>query len=158
MMKYSEPWSSRSATSKIAHIVERIGLGLTGVSCGLFVAAHVARANINLFGSSAAILAVMIYGAIGFYLGIDIPKPSDRLRQLPLRRIIPKPDVVELFSAVGTFLAAVAAVVSVFSIVLDEIASLGMAIVIGAAWAIGASMQIAAGILARLRAEASPTA
>jgi hypothetical protein len=156
MVKYSEPWSSRSATSKIAHIVERIGLGLTGVSCGLFVAAHVARANINLFGSTAAILAVMIYGAIGFYLGIDVPKPSGR--RLSLRRIIPKPDLVELLSAVGTFLAAVAAVVSVFSIVLDEIASLGMAIVIGAAWAVGASMQIAAGILARLRAEASPTA
>jgi hypothetical protein len=74
---------------------------------------------------------------------------------LPLRRIIPKPDIVELLSAIGTFLAAVAAVVSVFSIILDETVHLGSAIVISAAWAIGASMQITAGILARLRAEAS---
>jgi len=155
MIKNSEPWSNRSATSKIAHLVERTGLALTGMSCGLFVAAHIARANINLFGSTAAVFAIMIYGAIGFYLGIDLPRPSERLHELPLRRIIPKPDIVELLSAIGTFLAAVAAVVSVFSIILDEIVHLGSAIIISAAWAIGASMQITAGILARLRAEAS---
>ena len=155
MIKHSEPWSNRSAASKIAHLVERTGLALTGMSCGLFVAAHIAKANIDLFGSTAAVFAIMIYGAIGFYLGIDLPRPSERLHELPLRRIIPKPDIVELLSAIGTFLAAVAAVVSVFSIILDEIVHLGSAIIISAAWAIGASMQITAGILARLRAEAS---
>jgi hypothetical protein len=154
MIKHSQPWSDRSATSKLAHVVERTGLALTGVSCGLFVAAHVARSNINLFGSTAVIFAIMIYGAAGFYLGIDLPKPSERLHPLPLRKIIPKPDAVELLSAIGTFLAAVAAVVSVFSIILDEIGHLGTAIVISGAWAVGASMQIAAGVLARLRAEA----
>src|SRR6516164_4628375 len=109
---------------QIAHLVERTGLALTGMSCGLFVAAHIARANINLFGSTAAVFAIMIYGAIGFYLGIDLPRPSGRSHELPLRRINPKPDIVELLSAIGTFLAAVAAVVSVFSIILDEIVHL----------------------------------
>ena len=156
MIKHSVPWSNRSGTSKIAHVVERTGLALTGMSCGLFVAAHLARANIDLFDSTATVFAIMIYGATGFYLGIDLPRPSERLHELPRRRIIPKPDIVELLSAIGTFLAAVAAVVSVFSIVLDEIAHLASAIVISAAWAIGASMQITAGILARLRAEACP--
>src|SRR6516225_3276233 len=83
MITHSEPWSNRSATSKIAHLVERTGLALTGMSCGLFVAAHIARANINLFGSTAAVFAIMIYGAIGFYLGIDLPRRAERLHELP---------------------------------------------------------------------------
>jgi hypothetical protein len=155
MIKRSEPWSNRSATSRLAHVVERTGLALTGGSCGLFVAAHVARADASLIETSLGILAMMIYGGAGFYLGIDLPRPAERLRELPLRRFDPHPDVVELLSAAGTFLTAVAAVVSVASIILDEVAQRGSALTIGFAWAIGASMQIAAGIIARLRAEES---
>jgi hypothetical protein len=154
MVKRSQHWSSRSATSRIAHVVERIGLALTGGSCGLFVAAHVARADINLIGSSMSVLAVMLYGGAGFYLGIDLP--AMRLRELSLRGFNPHPDVVELLSAAGTFLAAVAAVVSVGNIILDEVAHRGSAVAISLAWGAGASMQIAAGIIARLRAEATP--
>ena len=62
---------------------------------------------------------------------------------------------MELLSAAGTFLAAVAAVVSVSSIVLDETARPSGAILIGLAWAIGTTMQIAAGISARTRVEDS---
>ncbi|HTO63841.1 MAG TPA: hypothetical protein VMM15_21585 [Bradyrhizobium sp.] len=153
MVKRSQPWDSRSAISRIAHVVERIGLALTGGSCGLFVAAHVARADINLIGSSISVLAMMFYGAAGFYLGIDLP--AMRLRELSLRRFSPHPDIVDLLSAVGTFLAAIAAVVSVGNIILDEVAQHGSAVAITLAWALGASMQIAAGIIARLRAEAS---
>jgi len=155
MIKRSEPWDGRSAISRTAHVVERIGLALTGGSCGLFVAAHVARADINLIGSSLSVLAMMFYGAAGFYLGIDLPRPAERVRELPLRRFSPRPDVVELLSAAGTFLAAVAAVVSVGNIILDEVAHRGSAVAITLAWAAGASMQIAAGIISRLRAEAS---
>ena len=153
MIKRSEPWSDRSVTSRLAHIVERMGLALTGGSCGLFVAAHVARADVGLIETSLGILAMMIYGGVGFYLGIDLPRPAQRLRELALRSFDPHPDVVELLSAAGTFLTAVAAVVSVASIILDEVAQRGSALTIGLAWAIGASMQIAAGIIARLRAE-----
>jgi len=153
MIKRSEPWSNRSATSRLAHVVERTGLALTGGSCGLFVAAHIARADVSLIGTGLGILALMIYGGAGFYLGIDLPRPAEP--ELPPRRFDPHPDVVELLSAAGTFLTAVAAVVSVASIILDEVAQRGSALIIGLAWAIGASMQIAAGIIARLRAEAS---
>jgi hypothetical protein len=62
---------------------------------------------------------------------------------------------VELLSAAGTFLAAVATVISVSSIVLDETARPSVAVLISLGWAIGATMQIAAGISARMRAEAS---
>ena len=77
---------------------------------------------------------------------------------LPLRRGLgSRWDAVELLSAAGTFLAAVAAVVSVSSIILDETARPSTALLIGFGWAVGATMQIAAGIIARMRANASGT-
>jgi hypothetical protein len=51
----------------------------------------------------------------------------------------------------------VAAVVSVSSIVLDEPARAGTAVLISLCWGIGATMQIAAGIIARIRSESPPT-
>jgi len=58
---------------------------------------------------------------------------------------------VELLSAAGTFLTAAAAVVAVCAIILDEITGVSGTFLIGAGWAIGATMQIAAGIIARAR-------
>jgi hypothetical protein len=78
---------------------------------------------------------------------------------LPLRRGPgSRADAVELLSAAGTFLAAVAAVVSVSSIILDETASASAVLLIGFGWAIGTTMQIAAGIIARIRADADASA
>ena len=135
-------------------MLERIGLALTGGSCGLFVAAHVGRADIELIGSAAAVFAIMIYGAAGFYLGIDLPHPhaDDQVHD----SFHAKADAVELLSAAGTFLAAVAAVISVSSIVLDETTHPASALLICLAWAIGATLQIAAGIIARKRATNYP--
>ncbi len=155
MVKRSESWKTRSLLSRFAHVVERTGLALTGGSCALFVAAHVARSDFNLISSGSAILAMTMYGAAGFYLGIDLPPPPEKLRELPLRRIGSKADAVELLSAAGTFLTAVAAVIAVSSIVLDEIARSGNAATVLLGWVAGASMQIAAGIVARLRADTS---
>jgi hypothetical protein len=100
---------------------------------------------------------MMIYGAAGFYLGIDLPPaPPDHRMHLPLRPGLgSRADAVDLLSAAGTFIAAVAAVISVSSIVLDETVYAATAVLISSAWAIGASMQIAAGIIARMRSEAS---
>jgi len=153
VVKHSERWHTRSPISRFAHVVERSGLALTGGSCGLFVAAHIARSDFNLISSGGAILAMTIFGAAGFYLGIDLPPPPEKLTALPLRRLGSKADVVELFSAGGTFLTAIASVIAVASIIADEVAHSRGAISILLAWAIGASMQIVAGICARLRAE-----
>ena len=157
MIKRSNPWHARSTVSRWAHVLERTGLALTGASCGLFVAAHVGRADIDLIGSAAAVLAMMIYGGAGFYLGIDLPRaPPDHRMHLPLRNGLgTRADAVELLSAAGTFLAAVAAVISVSSIVLDETAHASTALLISLSWAIGTTLQIAAGVIARKKAEAS---
>jgi hypothetical protein len=157
MIKRSNPWHARSTVSRWAHVLERTGLALTGASCGLFVAAHVGRADIDLIGSAAAVFAMMIYGGAGFYLGIDLPPaPPDHRMHLPLRHGLgTRADAVELLSAAGTFLAAVAAVISVSSIVLDETAHASSALLISLSWAIGTTLQIAAGVIARKKAEAS---
>lgn len=159
MSNHSQPWDTRSTLSRWAHVLERTGLALTGASCGLFVAAHVGRANFDLIDSTATVLAMMLYGAVGFYLGIDLPRvPPDHQMHLPLRHGLgSKWDTVELLSAAGTFLAAMAAVVSVSSIVLDETARAPTALLISFCWGIGATMQIAAGIIARVRSETPAT-
>ena len=156
MINRADPWNNRSAISRWAHVFERIGLALAGGSCGLFVAADVARVEVGVLSSPLAILAIMLYGAAGFYLGIDLPPAApDQRVPLPLKRNLSSRDAVELLSAAGTFLAAVAAVASVSGIVLDEAVRTGTARVIILAWAIGTTMQIAAGIMVRMRTEAS---
>lgn len=157
MIRREAPWDARSTISRSAHVLERIGLALTGGSCGVFVAAHIARADIDLVGSAAAVFAMMIYGAAGFYLGIDLPHlPPDHQMHVPLRHGLgTKADAVELLSSAGTFLAAVAAVVSVSGIILDEVAHPVSALLICLAWAVGATLQIAAGVIARKKASAA---
>jgi Zn-dependent alcohol dehydrogenase len=59
---------------------------------------------------------------------------------------------VELLSACGTFLTAMAALVSVTVIILDEPLQLFATVLVGCAWLSGATMQISAGAIARLRA------
>jgi hypothetical protein len=157
MIRHRTPWDARSAISRWAHVLERTGLALTGASCALFVAAHIGRADIDLISSTATVFATMIYGGIGFYLGIDLPHaPPDHHMHLPLRHGLgTKADAVELLSAAGTFLAAIAAVISVVCIVVDETAHAGEALLIWLSWAIGATMQIAAGLIARRKLENS---
>src|ERR1700747_914208 len=96
----------RTRVRRAAHLFERIGLAMAGAACGLFVSAHVGS-SIGALTSHALPLVMMIAGAIAFYLGIDTP-------QLPFHGDDdPKIDAAELLSSVGTFLATLAAFVSV---------------------------------------------
>jgi hypothetical protein len=152
IIKRSVPWHARSTLSRSAHVIARIGLALTGTACGLFVAQVSAR-SIDLVGSVEAMLAMMLYGAAGFYLGIDLPQaPPDHHMHLPPRRGLgTSADMLELLTAAGIFLTAVAAVVSISSIVLGETVDASTAGIIFLSWAIGATMQIAAGVIARMK-------
>jgi hypothetical protein len=155
MVKPHENWRTRSLLSRFAHVAERTGLALAGGSCGLFVAAHIVRSDFNLIGSEAAIIGMMVYGASGFYLGIDLPPAPQKLRELSLRGLGSRADAVELLSAAGTLLTAVVAIIAVSSIILDEIMRPRGAMSAFLVWALGASMQIAAGIIARARTHIS---
>jgi hypothetical protein len=141
----------RIRVRKYAHVLERTGLAMAGAAAGLFVAAHVGS-SIAAFTSQGFLVIMMIAGAIGFYLGIDTPplhfhEPHEEPAGGGPRKI----DAAEFLSAVGTFLAALTAFVSVGVIVLRENPQLFWTATIMAGWVVGVTMQIIAGAIARLR-------
>ena len=135
----------RSVGDKLAHMLERAGLAMAGGACGLFVAAYMARTQIEMLSAAWLILAVMIVGALGFYLGIDVPPPTTQPKEGE------GPDRVEIMSAVGTFLAALTTLASVAVVLMDIYPRLFWPAIILLGWLGGAVLQIAAGIVARVR-------
>lgn len=142
----------RSRVRKFAHVLERLGLAMAGAASGLFVAAHVGS-SVPALTSQGFLLIMMLAGAVGFYLGIDTPplpfhSTNDETPGSGSRTGI---DAAELLSAVGTFLAAFAAVASVGVIILRYDPHIAWTIMIMAGWVVGVSMQIVAGAIARFR-------
>jgi FtsH-binding integral membrane protein len=142
----------RSRVRKFAHVLERIGLAMAGAASGLFVAAHVGS-SIAALTSQSFIVIMMMSGAIGFYLGIDTPPltfhgPNDvPSRGNPGGQV----DAAEFLSAVGTFLAALTAFVSVSVIVFRAEPHIVWTAMIMTGWVFGVVMQIVAGTIARIR-------
>ena len=136
----------RSVGDRLAHVLERTGLAMVGAACALFVAAYMARTQVDMLSGGWLVALVMIVGALGFYLGIDVPPPAAP----PVEGA--GPDRIEILSAGGTFLAALCAFVSAVIVVLDLYPRLFWPALILLGWLLGAVLQIAAGILARRRA------
>jgi hypothetical protein len=139
--------SARYHLNGFAHVMERIGLAIMGALCGLFVAAMVAKANIEEINCLGALFSAVLYGSLGFYLGTNIPSPSPS-RTLPNTESGPR--TIALASATGTFVAAVAALVSVYMIIFDETPPVIWNVGIGFGWMLGVLLQLAAGTAARL--------
>ncbi|MFB9268975.1 hypothetical protein ACFFWD_38655 [Bradyrhizobium erythrophlei] len=131
--------------SEVAHVVERSGLAMAGAMGGTFVAAQLGKIHVAMFDSIEFVAMSVLMGSVGFYLGIDIPRRAAFAARL--RRV----DVVELLSASGTFLAAAAALVSVYGIILDEVPRRAWELVIGSWWMGGVAMLATAGLLGRQR-------
>lgn len=130
---------------RAVHVIERGGLAMVGAMCGTFVAAELSQTEITLFGSLGFIATMILIGTIGFYLGIDIPRPPLTIRMRS------KLDPVELLSAAGTFLAAIAALIAVYGLVFDVVPQRFAETVIASWWALGVIMQTGAGAIGRLR-------
>src|SRR3979490_604321 len=141
----------RSRVRKFAHVLERIGLAMAGAASGLFVGAHVGS-SIAALTSQGFIVIMMIGGAVGFYLGIDAPALAFHASNDDPSKIssVSKIDSAELLSAVGTFLAALSAFVSVGVIVLREDPHVYWTLMIMMGWVVGVTMQIIAGAIARI--------
>jgi hypothetical protein len=144
---------NRSSTSRVAHVIERAGLAIAGALCGLFVAALLAKADIGVLSPVDLALAMILYGVIGFYVGIDIPKcpSSPSWGELSNIRFGPNVDLAELLSAVGVFLSTATALVSVYVVVFDDVLPAIGVVVVGSLWLLGVAMQIVAGVIARIR-------
>ncbi len=143
---------NHSNVNRFAQVMERIGFAIMGALCGLFVAALVAKANIEEINSLGVLFSVVLYGSIGFYLGTNIPSLSfgASSRTFSDAGLGPRTNPIALVSATGTFLAAVAALVSVYMIVFDEVPSFMWNVGIGFGWMLGVLLQLAAGTAARL--------
>jgi hypothetical protein len=129
--------------SRVAHQVERIGLSMSGAISGTFVAAYMAKTGIVTFDTIGFVGSMIVIGMIGFYLGVDIPGMNARLARLPAP--------IECLGAAGTFLAAVAALISVYAIVFDEQPLGPWELTVGSCWVLGVIMQVGAGAAARWR-------
>jgi len=141
-------WVAPSALVKSAHVLERIGLAAIGGSCGLFVAEGLMRRGTELSVSGWIVILMMLYGAFSFYVGIDLPgRPAQK--STPRIPEAPGTDSAEIFSAAGTFLAGIAAFLSVSIVALDDPVRDGLTVLVGYCWAIGSSIQIASGAIAR---------
>jgi hypothetical protein len=133
-----------------AQVMERVGFAIMGGLCGLFVAAMVAKAGIEEINSLGALFSAVLYSSLGFYLGTNIPSLSSS-RTFSNTGPGPKTNPIALASATGTFIAAVAALVSVYMIIFDETPPLSWNVGIGLGWALGVLLQLAAGTAVRLR-------
>lgn len=130
-----------------AQVMERTGLAIMGALCGLFVAAMVAKADIEQINSLGALFSALLYGSLGFYVGTNIPSLTSS-RSFSSTGSGPK--TIALASAIGTFVAAVAALISVYMIIFDERPPVIWNVGIGFGWALGVLLQLAAGTAARL--------
>jgi hypothetical protein len=140
-------------TTEFAHVIERIGLSMLGALCGLFVSALIVKANVQAIDSLEGLFATMLYGAIGFYLGIDFPSPPPRAIEATSLKvgIRSKANPLKLIGALGTLLAAMTAMVSVCLIILDSDPYRSCIVIIGGSWLFGVTMQLVAGSMARVR-------
>jgi hypothetical protein len=91
---------------------------------------------------------MMIAGAVGFYLGIDTPPAA---YHVPVGATVTPIDSAELLTALGTFLATLAAFASVSVIMLRQEPDQLWTVMIMLGWTIGVLMQIIAGAMARWR-------
>jgi lysylphosphatidylglycerol synthetase-like protein (DUF2156 family) len=139
------PAPTRYHLNGFAQVMERIGLAIMGALCGLFVAAMVAKADIEEINSLGALFLAALYGSLGFYVGTNIPSLSSSRTFSNTG-----PKTIARASAIGTFVAAVAALASVYMIIFDETPAVMWNVGIGSGWALGVLLQLAAGTAVRL--------
>ncbi|MDA9544270.1 hypothetical protein ACM43_06820 [Bradyrhizobium sp. CCBAU 45321] len=143
-------WLGRSVLIKVAHVLERSGLAMVGGAGGLYVALGLMRMESDLFRNEEIALLMMLYGAFGFYLGIDLP--SRLVQTVQVRRPGEwsfETDAAAMASAAGTFFAAIGVFLSVGIIVFDHTMRNEFSVLVGCSWAIGTLFQIAAGAISR---------
>jgi hypothetical protein len=140
---------ARSSLIKSAHLLERIGLAAVGASCGLYVGATLLREKGGLFESGWIVLITMLYGALSYYVGIDLSGSATRKSISGISEEWNGSEPAEIMSAAGTFGAAIAAALSVSILVLDQNPPNGLVAFVAGCWVVGSSLQVAAGTMAR---------
>jgi hypothetical protein len=134
---------------QIVQVTGRLGLSMAGAMCATFVAAQLTMIDADLFDSAGFIAVMVLVGILGFYLGIDLPRLRASLSEpAPGRQGI---DSIELLSKIGTFLATIAALISVYAFVFDANLRRSFEYLVASWWMIGVVLQIGAGLIGRIR-------
>jgi hypothetical protein len=84
-----------------------------------------------------------------FYLGIDLPRLRASLTEPEIDR--QGIDSIELLSKIGTYLAATAALISVYAFVFDEPLRRSFEYMVASWSMIGVVLRIGAGLIGRIR-------
>ncbi|WP_346295461.1 hypothetical protein LRC39_20415 [Rhodopseudomonas sp. P1] len=124
----------------MTQLIERIGLAMTGLACGTFVAASVGHADIGILQSEWASLVIVVAGGIGFAAASGLQYRETRRSGL---------DPVCLLCAAGTFLTSVMALTSVGVLVIGADPPAVWLSLLAASWIGGVVLQIAAAGVAR---------
>jgi hypothetical protein len=123
-------------------LAKRTGLGMSGALNGAIAAAFLGYAGISLFDAVGMAAALMIFGWTGGFTGVTVA--SSQLAGRERERLSSGGDPSEVLSSVGTLIAAWLFLSSAPPTVLGAAA-------IGFWWLFGVTLQIGAGVLARLR-------
>ena len=72
-----------SHVNGFAQVAERTGFAIMGALSGLYVAALMAKIDIEEINSVGVLFLVILYGSVGFYLGTNLPSlPSGVSRRV----------------------------------------------------------------------------
>ena len=133
----------------IAHAIARSALAIAGFFSAVSTLQRMCSASRHLEGlnSTGFVASMSLVGWTGFYLGIDIPRVHGFRLHFRIKTARLTLVLVDLLGATGTFIAVVAALISVYVIVFDEVLQL--------TWTTTASFGI---LLAARRHDANPDA
>jgi hypothetical protein len=135
--------------AQIVQVTGRIGLSMVGAMCGTFVAAQLTMTDAALFDSAGFVALMVLVGILSFYLGVDVPYLRSSLAKPEFDP--PRIDPIELLSRIGTFLTAIAALISVYAFVFDETMRPSFEYMVASWWMVGVVLQIGAGLIGRIR-------
>lgn len=130
-------------------VAERTGFTITLALSRLYVAALMAKIDIEEINSVGSLSLAILYGSVGFYLRTNLPFLPSGVSLNVLSDSV-RENLIALARATSELFAALAALVSAYMIVLDESLRTIWNVAIGFCWVLGVLLRLAARTAARL--------
>jgi hypothetical protein len=131
-------------------LAKRAGLGISGALNGAITAAYLADAGVSFFRPAVLAAALMIFGWGGGFVGVTIePWIAAGRKTVPVTKTTHPSEVL---STGGTLIASATAFIAAWLLLSHAPPTILRAMTIGFWWFFGVTLQIAAGLMARLRA------
>ncbi|CAL79551.1 conserved hypothetical protein; putative membrane protein [Bradyrhizobium sp. ORS 278] len=134
---------------RCSSVVGGFGRAMVGAMSGTFVAAQLTMTSPAIFDHAEFIAGVVLSGTVAFYLATDVPSPPRAAGAMRLTRLVPQ--LARSLGEIGWFLAAFAALVSIYDFVFGTPVSPRWEVIIAGGWMFGVLMQSGSGLIARLR-------